>query len=66
MTSKRATAFQPLLLAAFFAGSKISLSPPLPISILVDSLLPSSRKRLVRPFCVAFFCDPPLQFAFFG
>ncbi|WVY89125.1 hypothetical protein V8G54_037906 (chloroplast) [Vigna mungo] len=36
-------------------GSKISLSPPLPVSILVDSLLPSSRKRLVRPFCVAFF-----------
>lgn len=49
----------------FFAGSKISLSPLLPVSILVDSLLPS-RKRLVRPFCVAFFCDPPLQFAFFG
>ncbi|KAK7371567.1 hypothetical protein VNO78_36381 [Psophocarpus tetragonolobus] len=34
--------------------SKISLSPLLPVSILVDSLLPS-RKRLVRPFCVAFF-----------
>ncbi|CAJ1957762.1 unnamed protein product [Sphenostylis stenocarpa] len=31
------------------SGSKISLSPPLPVSILVDSLLPS-RKRLVRPF----------------
>ncbi|WVY93655.1 hypothetical protein V8G54_032743 [Vigna mungo] len=44
-------------------GSKISLSPPLPVSILVDSLLPSSRKRLVRPFCVAFFCDPPLHSA---
>lgn len=31
-----------------FAGSKIPLSPLLPVSILVDSLLPS-RKRLVRP-----------------
>jgi len=30
------------------AGSKISLSPLLPVSILIDSLLPS-RKRLVRP-----------------
>lgn len=30
------------------AGSKIYLSPLLPVSILIDSLLPS-RKRLVRP-----------------
>ncbi|CAI8602364.1 unnamed protein product [Vicia faba] len=41
-------------------GSKIYLSPLLPVPFLVDSLLPS-RKPLVHPFCVAFFGDPPLQ-----
>lgn len=55
----------PLLLFFLQALKSLFRLPLLPVSILVDSLLPS-RKRLVRPFCVAFFCDPPLQFAFFG
>lgn len=38
------------------SGSKISLLPLLPVSILIDSLLPS-RKPLVRPLLCCIFCS---------